>query len=65
MHPPEPAMNNSLGLHLVFFALVAALLVGVAMGIHPKAPAELAPICSARTPARAVQAWDSKNADRP
>lgn len=53
-------MNNSLGLHLVFFALVAALLIGVATGIHPKAPAEVAPICSTRTPARAVQAPDSE-----
>jgi bacteriorhodopsin len=54
LYPPRGArdMKRSLrsGLLWVFFALMAALLVSVAMTIQPKAPAapaEIAPICSA------------------
>ena len=49
---PLSAMKRSLQLQLLFFVLVAALLVRVTMGIHPKARAEVAPICSASAPAR-------------
>jgi len=48
-------MKSSLGLQLLFFVLMTALLVGAAMGIHPKASAEVATICSAGAPARSVQ----------
>jgi len=48
-------MNRSVKLHLLAFALVAMLLVRVTMGIQPKARAEVAPICSASTPARSAQ----------
>jgi hypothetical protein len=53
---PQPVMKSSLGLPLLFFALMAALLVCVAMGIHPKARAEVAAICSASAPPRSVGA---------
>jgi hypothetical protein len=48
-------MKSSLGLELLFFVLMAALLASVAMGIHPKARAEFAAICSASAPATPVQ----------
>jgi hypothetical protein len=51
-----PDMKSSFGLQLLFFVLMAALLVRVAMGIHPRARAEVAAICSASVPARSVGA---------
>ncbi len=53
---PQSAMKRSFKLQLLFFVLVAALLVRVTMGIDPKVRAEVAPICSASAPARSVQA---------
>jgi len=52
----QPVMKSSLGLQLLFFALMVALLVGVATGIHPRARADVAPICSAGTPATILPA---------
>jgi hypothetical protein len=39
---------------LLFFVLMAALLVGVTIEIRPRAPAETAAICSASAPASRV-----------
>jgi hypothetical protein len=52
---PQPVMKSSLGLQLLFFVLMAALLVRVAMGIHPRARAEAAAICSTGAPAGSVR----------
>jgi len=52
----QPVMKSSLGLQLLFFALMAALLVCVATGIHPRARADAAPICSAGAPAKILPA---------
>jgi hypothetical protein len=48
-------MKSSLGLQLLFFVLMTALLGRVAMAIHPRARAEVGAICSASAPARSVQ----------
>lgn len=57
-------MKRSLGLQLLFFVFMAALLVGVAMGIHPRAITEVGTICSAGAPARSVQPAASAKVSR-